>query len=80
MIIYAVYSLLGNDSSSPLDPEIVSEHANVIFERFDRLHQGYITIQDFVGFCSKVKYLLGDQCIDILFSLSLLGSHYYSID
>ncbi|UJR38235.1 hypothetical protein I4U23_030908 [Adineta vaga] len=50
-IICAVYSLLGNVSSPRYDLDIIREHTAFVFQRFDKLHQGYITMQDFMSFC-----------------------------
>ena len=58
MIICAVYSLLGNVSNQHYDHETVREHTTIVFQKFDKLHRGYITIQDFISFCLKVRYLI----------------------
>ncbi len=50
-----MYSLLGNVSSPRYDLETIREHTAIVFQRFDKLHQGYITIQDFMSFCLNVK-------------------------
>ncbi len=50
-----MYSLLGNVSSPRYDLETTREHTAIVFQRFDKLHQGYITIQDFMSFCLNVK-------------------------
>ncbi len=55
LIICAVYSLLGNVSSPRYDLETTREHTATVFQRFDKLHQGYITIQDFMSFCLNVN-------------------------
>ncbi|CAF1605287.1 unnamed protein product, partial [Adineta ricciae] len=55
--IRAVYSLLGNVSSPRYDLDTIREHTAFVFQRFDKLHHGYITIQDFMSFC------LSDQTI-----------------
>ena len=55
VIVSAVYSLLGNVSSARHDLDVAREHTATVFQRFDKSHQGYITIQDFVSFCLNVR-------------------------
>ena len=54
LIVCAVYSLLGNVATPRFDLETTREHTAIVFQRFDKLHQGYITIQDFMSFCLSV--------------------------
>lgn len=58
MIVCAVYALLGNSFCHYNDHTIVQEHTNNVFQKFDRLHQGYITMDDFVKLCLQVIYFI----------------------
>ncbi|CAF1101814.1 unnamed protein product [Adineta steineri] len=53
VIICAVYSLLGNVSNRNYDHETIREHTAIVFQKFDKSQRGYITVQDFISFCSK---------------------------
>jgi Ca2+-binding EF-hand superfamily protein len=64
VIVCAVYSLLGNVSSPRYDLETIREHTATVFQRFDKLHQGFITIQDFMSFCLNDPTIV--QSIDAL--------------
>ena len=58
MIVCAVYSLFGSVSTPCFDPEVIRKHTDTIFQRFDKLHQGYITVEDFMSFCLNVSKVL----------------------
>lgn len=64
VIVCAVYSLLGNVSTPRYDLETTREHTATVFQRFDKAHQGYITIQDFLSFCLSEPSII--QSIDAL--------------
>ena len=57
IIISGVYALLGNVSNRQYNSETIREHTIMIFEKFDKLHHGYITIEDFISLCLKVKFI-----------------------
>jgi len=73
-----VYSLLGNVSSPRYDLETIQEHTAIVFQRFDKLHQGYITIQDFMSFCLNVNANISKSKVFKCFES--LGSNYSSIN
>ena len=60
VIVCAVYSLLGNVSTPRYDLETTREHTANVFQRFDKSHQGYLTIQDFISCCLSVRQMF--QC------------------
>lgn len=55
MIVSAVYALLGHSSNCHIDSEITEEHTSIVFQKFDKLHRGYVTLQDFIKLCLEVK-------------------------
>ncbi|CAF0826663.1 unnamed protein product [Rotaria sordida] len=64
VIVCAVYSLLGNVSNPCCDLETIREHTATVFQRFDKLHHGYITMEDFMSFCLNEPTII--QSIDAL--------------
>lgn len=81
VIVCAVYSLLGNVSSPRYDLETIRAHTTTVFQRFDKLHQGFITIQDFMSFCLSVKTTRYFSHAHTHMRVCLcLGSQYTSID
>ncbi|CAF1224705.1 unnamed protein product [Adineta ricciae] len=53
LILCAIYSLLGNVANRHYDHETIREHTMNVFQKFDKLHRGYLTVQDFVSYCLK---------------------------
>ncbi|CAM4872152.1 unnamed protein product [Rotaria socialis] len=53
VIVCAVYSLLDNISNHYNDYITIQEHTATVFQKFDKLHQGYITIEDFIKICTQ---------------------------
>jgi len=78
VIISAVYALLGNVSNQHDNHETLREHATIVFQKFDKLHQGYITIEDFLSFCLKVRNPISIE--KFFFFEIFLGSNDNSID
>ncbi|CAF3321204.1 unnamed protein product [Rotaria socialis] len=64
VIVCAVYALLGNVASPCCDLETIREHTTTVFQRFDKSHQGYITMEDFMSFCLNDTNII--QSIDVL--------------
>ncbi|CAM4810413.1 unnamed protein product [Rotaria magnacalcarata] len=64
VIVCAVYALLGNVASPCCDLETIREHTTTVFQRFDKSHQGYITMEDFMSFCLNDPNII--QSIDVL--------------
>ena len=55
MIISAVYALLGNVANRQCSSNSLREYAKDVFGRFDEFNRGYLTLEDFIAFCLKVK-------------------------
>ncbi|CAF3739814.1 unnamed protein product [Rotaria magnacalcarata] len=64
VIVCAVYSLLGNVTNHCNDYMTIQEHTATVFQKFDKLHQGYITIEDFIKLCMQDPMIV--QSIDAL--------------
>ncbi|CAM4741216.1 unnamed protein product [Rotaria magnacalcarata] len=64
VIVCAVYSLLGNVTNHCNDYMTIQEHTATVFQKFDKLHQGYITIEDFIKLCMQDSMIV--QSIDAL--------------
>jgi Ca2+-binding EF-hand superfamily protein len=79
VIISAVYALLGNVSNQHYNHETLREHATIVFQKFDKLNQGYITIEDFLSFCLKVRNPICTEKKIFFFEI-FLGSNDNSID
>ena len=77
IIICAIYSLLGNRSNQMNDLETLQQHANAVFQKFDKFNQGYITIENFMSFCLQVSCSILNEEITNSF---LLESNDNSID
>jgi Ca2+-binding EF-hand superfamily protein len=55
VVISAVYALFGNVSNRQLNSDILREYTMNIFEKFDKFQHGYLTMEDFLAFCLKVR-------------------------
>ncbi|UJR08105.1 hypothetical protein I4U23_012382 [Adineta vaga] len=64
VILCAVYSLLGNVSNRHYDHETIREHTTNVFQKFDKSHRGFLTVQDFVSCCLKDPLII--QSIETL--------------
>jgi len=55
VIISAVYALLGNVANRQCSSNSLREYAKDVFGKFDEFNRGYLTLEDFIAFCLKVK-------------------------
>ena len=68
---------MGNRSNQMNDLETLQQHANAVFQKFDKFNQGYITIENFMSFCLQVSCSILNEELTNSFRL---GSNDYSID
>ena len=56
-MVKSIYMLLGVHSERELNDKIIKQHANRVFDKFDRDHDDVITVDDFLEICGNVSYM-----------------------
>ena len=56
-VVKSIYMLLGSHTEQEFSDRTIEQHANRIFDKFDRDHDDVITADDFFDICKNVRYL-----------------------